>query len=62
MAHGTEPGPTPQEDAATLRHIRFGTLPERIRPQDTVETKPATLPDPARDAYNADEWLIRYCG
>ncbi|MER6031201.1 hypothetical protein [Streptomyces sp. NPDC001851] len=62
MAHGTEPGPTPQEDAAALRRLRFGTLPGRIRPQDTVETKPATLPDPARDAYHADEWLVRYCG
>ncbi|WTI18430.1 hypothetical protein OIB37_31300 [Streptomyces sp. NBC_00820] len=49
-------------DAAGLRRARFGVLPERIRPQDTVETSPATLPDPARDRYHADEWLVRYCG
>ncbi|BCM71042.1 hypothetical protein EASAB2608_06376 [Streptomyces sp. EAS-AB2608] len=64
MTHRTEPR-TPQDQAdaaAVLRRDRFGTLPERIRPQDTVETRPATRPDPARDTYNADEWLIRYCG
>ncbi|MEV5879883.1 hypothetical protein AB0L75_37860 [Streptomyces sp. NPDC052101] len=49
-------------DAAVLRRTRFGSLPERIRPQDTVETSPATKPDPDRDTYNPDEWLIRYCG
>ncbi|MEV6118332.1 hypothetical protein AB0L59_39155 [Streptomyces sp. NPDC052109] len=48
-------------DAALLRRTRFGSLPERIRPEDTVETKPATVPDPARDTYNPDEWLVRYC-
>ncbi|MFS4096648.1 hypothetical protein [Streptomyces sp. AF1A] len=64
MTHRTEPGETPQEPAAAaaLRRARFGTLPERIRPEDTVETNPATVPDPARDTYNPDEWLIRYCG
>ena len=45
----------------SLRRARFGTLPERVRPEDTVETSPATLPDPARDTYNPDEWLVRYC-
>ncbi|MFG2358894.1 hypothetical protein [Streptomyces sp. NPDC048521] len=66
MTQRTEPrGSAPDTDttdAAVLRRNRFGTLPERIRPQDTVETKPATVPDPARDTYNPDEWLIRYCG
>ncbi|MGW2741459.1 hypothetical protein [Streptomyces sp. NPDC001450] len=63
MAHRTELGETSQQAAdAAGTPGRFSRLPERIRPQDTVETKPATLPDPARDAYNADEWLIRYCG
>ncbi|MFF3331741.1 hypothetical protein ACFYWX_19590 [Streptomyces sp. NPDC002888] len=52
---------TPTDAAEALRHARFGALPERIRPEDTVEEKPATLPDPANDAYNPDEWLIRYC-
>ncbi|MEU0335445.1 hypothetical protein [Streptomyces sp. NPDC006193] len=56
----TAPEDTAEADAS--RRDRFGTLPERIRPQDTVETKPATAPDPARDTYNPDEWLIRYCG
>ncbi|MGW7529017.1 hypothetical protein [Streptomyces sp. NPDC054783] len=49
-------------EAAVLRRSRFGSLPERIRLEDTVETRPATTPDPARDTYNPDEWLIRYCG
>jgi hypothetical protein len=64
MTHRTEPRERPRDttDAAALRHDRFGTLPERIRPEDTIETRPATTPDPARDTYNPDEWLIRYCG
>ncbi|MBL1085897.1 hypothetical protein JK359_28685 [Streptomyces actinomycinicus] len=64
MTHRTEPRTTPQDaaEAASLRRDRFGSLPERIRPEDTVETKAATVPDPARDTYNPDEWLIRYCG
>ncbi|MFF7970334.1 hypothetical protein [Streptomyces sp. NPDC007905] len=63
MTHRTEPRKSPQEAAETAapRPSRFSHLPERIRPQDTVETRPATLPDPARDRYSADEWLVRYC-
>lgn len=64
MAHRTELHETPQqaaEEAGGPRPNRFSRLPERIRPEDTVETKPATLPDPTRDNYNADEWLVRYC-
>ncbi|WP_329134396.1 hypothetical protein OG552_18850 [Streptomyces sp. NBC_01476] len=41
------------------RQARFGRLPERIRIEDTVEETPATVLDPARNTYNADEWLIR---
>jgi hypothetical protein len=26
------------EDAAFLRHVRFGELPPRVRPEDLVET------------------------
>ncbi|MGP4091819.1 hypothetical protein [Streptomyces sp. KR55] len=49
-------------DAAEVaRRARFGRLPERIRLEDTVEERPATVPDPARDAYNEDEWLVRTC-
>ena len=49
------------EAAKALRNARFGALPERIRLEDMVEEKPATVPDPARDTYNPDEWLVRYC-
>ncbi|MER6074462.1 hypothetical protein ABT187_37710 [Streptomyces sp. NPDC001817] len=64
MTHHTETRKAARDttDPALLCHDRFGTLPERIRPEDMVETRPATLPDPARDTYNPDEWLIRYCG
>ncbi|OIK25098.1 hypothetical protein [Streptomyces malaysiense] len=64
MTDRTEIRKTEQDtaEAAARRRERFGTLPERIRPEDTVETSPATLPDPARDRYHADEWLVRYCG
>ncbi|MDN3264690.1 hypothetical protein QWJ26_33795 [Streptomyces sp. CSDS2] len=67
MTHRTHTHDTPRDtaeaaDAAVTRRHRFGRLPERIRLEDTVETKPATRPDPARDTYHADEWLIRYCG
>ncbi|MGW1888154.1 hypothetical protein [Streptomyces sp. NPDC001970] len=57
MSHaGTAP-----DAAAVLRRVRFGKLPERIRLEDTVEEQPATTPDPAKDAYNPDEWLVRTC-
>ncbi|MER5405874.1 hypothetical protein [Streptomyces sp. NPDC002769] len=46
---------------AAVRRARFGALPERIRLEDTIEERPATVPDPARDAYNEDEWLVRTC-
>ncbi|WP_318200230.1 hypothetical protein [Streptomyces sp. SCL15-4] len=63
MTHRTHTQDTPRDAAdAAARNRRFGRLPERIRAEDTVETKPATRPDPARDTYHADEWLIRYCG
>ncbi|MFJ9344930.1 hypothetical protein [Streptomyces sp. NPDC101237] len=46
--------------AEAVRHRRFGALPERIRPQDMVETRPATAHDPDRDAYDPDEFAVRY--
>ncbi|MEU5595871.1 hypothetical protein [Streptomyces sp. NPDC020298] len=46
---------------AGARRSRFGALPEPVRLEDTVEERPATRPDPARDAYNPDEWMVRYC-
>ncbi|WP_169797093.1 hypothetical protein [Peterkaempfera griseoplana] len=53
--------PNPPETAEAVRRARFGALPERIRPEEMVEERAATLPDPARDAYSSDEWLVRYC-
>jgi hypothetical protein len=57
----TERTETAPDAAEAARRARFGTLPERVRVEDTVEERPATAPDPARDAYSADEWLVRYC-
>lgn len=48
-------------DAAAARRARFGNLPEPVRVEDTVEERPAVAPDPARNAYDPDEWLVRYC-
>jgi hypothetical protein len=42
------------------RRARFGRLPEPIRLQDTVEEKAVTVPDPAKDIYDPDDWLVRY--
>ncbi|MDX2644402.1 hypothetical protein PV341_12640 [Streptomyces sp. PA03-1a] len=47
--------------AAAARRARFGKLPERVRPEQMVQESPATAPDPARDVYTADDWLVRYC-
>ncbi|MGK5442935.1 hypothetical protein ACSNN7_14135 [Micromonospora sp. URMC 105] len=44
---------------AAVRKARFGKLPERIRPEDMVEEQATSVPDPAKDTYNSDEWLIR---
>ncbi|MER6345174.1 hypothetical protein ACWC10_34415 [Streptomyces sp. NPDC001595] len=57
MAHE----PTTDESAQEVRRLRFGTLPERIRPEDMTEEQPAVPHDPTREAYNADEWLVRVC-
>ena len=51
----------PSDTAESGRRARFGKLPERIRQEDMVEEKPATVPDPARDTYSSDEWLVRTC-
>jgi hypothetical protein len=32
-----------------------------VRAEDMVEERAASVPDPARTAYNQDEWLVRYC-
>lgn len=64
MAHKeNETTPQPQgtapDTAAQARQARFGRLPARVRPQDTVPGVLATVHDPDRDAYNPDEWLVR---
>ncbi|MBM9503273.1 hypothetical protein [Actinacidiphila acididurans] len=46
--------------AAAARRARFGALPGRIRLEDTIEERAATVLDPARNTYSADEWLVRY--
>ncbi|WP_405579727.1 hypothetical protein [Streptomyces sp. NBC_01190] len=48
-----------QDPDAAARHARFGALPKRVRLEDTVQELPATVPDPSRDTYRADEWLVR---
>ncbi|MYS21940.1 hypothetical protein GA0115240_136913 [Streptomyces sp. DvalAA-14] len=48
----------PQDVAEAARHARFGVLPKRIRLEDTVEELPATVPDPAKNTYSDDDWLI----
>ncbi|WP_316766463.1 hypothetical protein [Streptomyces sasae] len=45
---------------AVQRKERFGALPERIHPEDMVETRPAIQHDPDRDAYDPDEFAVRY--
>ncbi|MFF7215626.1 hypothetical protein ACFZAU_34660 [Streptomyces sp. NPDC008238] len=54
--------PAVEDEAAQSRRARFGKLPDRIRPEDTFVETPATAPQPARDTYNPDEWLIRTVG
>ncbi|WP_265563450.1 hypothetical protein [Streptomyces hygroscopicus] len=51
----------PSDAAEAGRRARFGRLPERVRLEDTVQVKPATVPDPARDAYDSHDWLVRTC-
>ncbi|MFF4486176.1 hypothetical protein ACFY0F_06710 [Streptomyces sp. NPDC001544] len=61
MDHESTGGEAQETAEAAVRRARFGALPERVRAEDTVEERPATLPDPARDAYDPDEWMVRYC-
>ncbi|MFE9691878.1 hypothetical protein [Micromonospora sp. NPDC005806] len=49
------------DGATAARRARFGTLPRRIRPEEMVEERAVTVPDPAKDTYNSDHWLVRYC-
>ncbi|PTM86985.1 hypothetical protein [Streptomyces sp. VMFN-G11Ma] len=50
------------DSAAASRRARFGELPERVRFEDMVEEKPATAPDPARDAHDPEaSWASFSC-
>ncbi|MER5601765.1 hypothetical protein [Streptomyces sp. NPDC002265] len=57
MQQAAQRNPTHEEEA---RRARVGTLPRRITLADTVEQQAVSVPDPARDTYSADEWLIRF--
>ncbi|MGW1490517.1 hypothetical protein [Streptomyces sp. NPDC002402] len=48
-----------QDAAEMARRARFGSLPEPIRLEDTVQELPATAPDPSKDTYDPNEWLTR---
>ncbi|GII84346.1 hypothetical protein Ssi03_23360 [Sphaerisporangium siamense] len=47
------------EEYAFLRYVRFGTLPERVRPSEMVEVvatdRPQEVPDQALDAAHWGE-------
>ncbi|MEV7323357.1 hypothetical protein [Streptomyces sp. NPDC093970] len=60
MTDQERPEPVTDVAAEAARHLRFGALPERIRPEEMVETRPATEHDPDRDAYDPDAFAIRY--
>ncbi|MFH9672516.1 hypothetical protein ACH4L5_09570 [Streptomyces sp. NPDC017405] len=50
------------DGATAARRARFGTLPERVRPQDMVEERPAAPKDPARYAYGPEAtWRSYSC-
>lgn len=55
-------GPEPDRTApGRARSARFGTLPERVRPDQFVETKPVSeAPDPQGGRDSESLWLIHY--
>ncbi|MYS24190.1 hypothetical protein GA0115240_161219 [Streptomyces sp. DvalAA-14] len=44
------------DSASTVRHARFGKLPDRVRYEDMVEEKQATLSDAATNPYAGAAW------
>ncbi|WP_328885044.1 hypothetical protein [Streptomyces sp. NBC_00316] len=56
-----KPAQDSPDAAETIRRARFRELPKRIRLEEMVEERAATVQDPARDTYNAHQWLVRYC-
>lgn len=50
------------DSTATARHVRFGTLPERVKYEDLVEERPATPGDPARYVHHPEgSWTTFSC-
>ncbi|MGW2618715.1 hypothetical protein [Streptomyces sp. NPDC001500] len=50
------------DSAAAARKARFGTLPERIRPDETVETQAVAPNDPTRHGYDPERsWTTFSC-
>ncbi|MYV99220.1 hypothetical protein, partial [Streptomyces sp. SID3343] len=53
-------GPSGQGDEAA-RAARWGTLPERVSPEDMVEEQPGDAPnDPLFGRDPDNDWLLRY--
>ncbi len=45
------------EEAEFLRHVRFGELPARVRPEDRVELVEAEAPtDAPKQAFDPRDW------
>ncbi|WP_431962437.1 hypothetical protein [Actinacidiphila sp. bgisy160] len=45
------------DTGAVARRTRFGTLPERVRPEDTTEVVPVVERYPSQDLYDHEKWL-----
>ncbi|WP_351235524.1 hypothetical protein [Streptomyces sp. NPDC002133] len=48
---------TVEDTAASSRQARFGSLPERVRPEDTTEVVPLIARYPSQDHYDHEKWL-----
>lgn len=53
----------PEDDGSIARAKRFGRLPDRVRPEDTVETKDTRTARDPEDGRDTDrDFMIRYSG
>ncbi|MFC4517038.1 MULTISPECIES: hypothetical protein [Streptomyces] len=60
MEHGSNIDTT--ADTAAARRARFGRLPERIRYEDMVEERAASVNDSARHAHDSEgSWKFFSC-
>lgn len=64
MSRSDEPRePSADEEAAALRHARFGTLPPRIRPDEYLEAAETDQPlGLLLSDFDKDRWATRYAG